>query len=44
MKNSGFPAWLAWGAVFVAALVLTLYLQPDRNLESPQGRETTTQR
>jgi DNA-binding transcriptional regulator YiaG len=44
MKNSSFPAWLAWSAVFVAALVLTLYLQPDRNLESPQGRETTTQR
>ena len=44
MKNSRFPAWLAWSAVFVAALVLTLYLQPDRNLESPQGRETTTQR
>jgi hypothetical protein len=44
MKNPRFPAWLAWSAVFVAALVLTLYLQPDRNLESPQGRETTTQR
>ena len=44
MKNSRFPAWLAWSALFVAALVLTLYLQPDRNLESPQGRETTTQR
>ena len=44
MKNSRFPAWLVWSAVAVAALVLTLYLQPDRNLESPQGRETTTQR
>ena len=44
MKNLGIPAWVAWGAVFVVALVLTLYLQPDRNLESPQGRETTTQR
>ena len=44
MKNSRFPAWLTWGAVFVAALVLTLYLQPDQNLESPKGRETTTQR
>jgi hypothetical protein len=44
MKNPRFPAWLAWSALFVAALVLTLYLQPDRNLESPQGRETTTQR
>jgi hypothetical protein len=30
--------------VFIVALMLTLYLQPDRNLESPQGRETTTQR
>lgn len=44
MKNPRFPAWLAWSALFVAALVLTLYLQPDRNLESPQDRETTTQR
>src|SRR5882757_8990726 len=44
MKNSRFPAWLGWSVLFVAALVLTLYLQPDRNLESPQGQETTTQR
>lgn len=44
MKNPRFPAWLAWSSLFVAALVLTLYLQPDHNLESPQARETTTQR
>ena len=44
MKNPRVPAWLTWGAVFVAALVLTLYLQPDQNLESPKARETTTQR
>lgn len=44
MKNSRFPAWLTWGAVFVVALVLALYLQPDRNLEPSRGGETTTQR
>jgi hypothetical protein len=44
LKNLRFPAWLAWSAVFVVALVLALYLQPDRNLESPKGGETTTQR
>ena len=44
MKNPGFPAWLAWSSLFVAVLVLTLYLQPDRNLEAPKDRETTTQR
>ncbi len=44
MKNPRFPAWLGWSVLFVAALALTLYLQPDRNLESPQSRETTTQR
>ena len=43
-KNPSFPAWLALSSLFVAVLVLTLYLQPDRNLEPPQGRETTTQR
>ena len=44
MNNSKVSVWLVWGALFVAVLVLTLYLQPDRNLESPQDRETTTQR
>lgn len=43
MQNSRFPAWLRWGALFVVALLLTLYLQPDRNLESPRDRETTSQ-
>jgi len=43
MNKSKTPAWLVWGAVFVAALLVTLYLQPDRNLESPHGRETTQQ-
>jgi hypothetical protein len=42
MKNSRFAVWLGWGALFVVALLLTLYMQPDRNLES-QGRETTQQ-
>lgn len=44
VENTRFPTWVGWSALFVAALLLTLYLQPDRNLESPQGRETTTQR
>lgn len=43
MQTSRFPAWLRWGALFVVALLLTLYLQPDRNLESSRDRETTSQ-
>jgi len=43
MNNSKRPAWLVWGALFVAALVLVLYMQPDRNLESSSGRDTTQQ-
>ena len=43
MKNSRLAMWLGWGGLFVVALLLTLYMQPDRNLESPQGRETTSQ-
>lgn len=43
MNNSRPSTWLIWGAVFVAVLLLTLYLQPERNLESPSGRETTQQ-
>jgi hypothetical protein len=43
MQKSKVPAWLRWGALFVVALLLTLYLQPDRNLESPRDRETTSQ-
>ena len=34
MNDSKRPAWLVWGAVFLAVLVLALYMQPDRNLES----------
>ena len=44
MKNTRPATWLIGGALFVAVLCLTMYLQPDRNLESPQGRETTIQR
>ena len=43
MKSSGFTVWLVGGALFVAALCLTLYVQPDRNLESPANRDTTQQ-
>lgn len=43
MKNSRVTAWLGFGALFVAVLLVTLYLQPDRNLESPSGRETIQQ-
>ena len=45
-KNAaaGLSTWLVGGVVFVALLVFTLYLQPDRNFESPVGRETQTQR
>jgi len=41
--GAGLSSWLVGGAVFLALLVLALYLQPDRNLESPAGRESTTQ-
>ena len=43
MNNSRFVVWMGWGALFVVALLLALYLQPDRNLESPQNRDTTQQ-
>jgi hypothetical protein len=42
--RAGLSSWLVGGAVFIALLILALYLQPDRNLESPVSRETTTQR
>ncbi len=43
MKNTGPSAWLFGGALFVALLFLAIYMQPDRNLESPGNRERTTQ-
>ena len=43
MKNTRPSTWLIGGAVFVALLFLAIYMQPDRNLESPEGRERLTQ-
>ena len=43
MKNTKPSVWLIAGALFVAALFLAIYLQPDRNLESYTSRESTTQ-
>ena len=43
MNNSRLTVWLGWGAIFVVALFLVIYMQPDRNLESPQNHETTQQ-
>lgn len=40
----GRERWLVWGVVFVAALTLTLYLQPDNNLEPASGIGVSTQR
>jgi len=42
-KSSGLTVWLVGGALFVAALCLTLYMQPDQNLEAPANRQTTQQ-
>jgi hypothetical protein len=42
--KSGRERWLVWGAVFVAILTLTLYLQPDNNLEPTSGTGVSTQR
>jgi hypothetical protein len=36
--------WLVWGAIFVAVLSVTLYLQPDNNLEPASGTGMSTQR
>jgi len=41
--KSKVSAWLVWTALFVAALLVTQYLQPDRNLEPPRAVETTRQ-
>ena len=43
MKNTRPSVWLIGGALFLAALFLAIYLQPDRNLESYTSRESTTQ-
>jgi hypothetical protein len=43
MKNTRPSTWLVGGAVFVVLLFLAIYMQPDRNLESPEGRERLTQ-
>jgi len=40
----GRERWLVWGVVFVAVLTLTLYLQPDNNLEPASGTGVSTQR
>jgi hypothetical protein len=40
----GHERWLVWGAVFIAVLTLTLYLQPDNNLEHSSGAGVSTQR
>jgi len=42
--KSGYDKWLVWGAVFLAVLTLTLYLQPDNNLEPSSAVGTSTQR
>ncbi|MDP1841296.1 MAG: hypothetical protein Q8N31_12475 [Reyranella sp.] len=36
----GVEKWLVWGVVFVAVLWMTLYLQPDNNLEPSSGAVT----
>ena len=36
--------WLVWGVVFVAALLMTLYLQPGNDLEPASGAGVSTQR
>ncbi|MBI3199628.1 MAG: hypothetical protein HYZ40_19375 [Rhodospirillales bacterium] len=40
----GRERWLMWGAIFVVVLSLTLYLQPDNNLEPSSGTGVSTQR
>ncbi len=36
--------WLVWGVLAVAVLSLTLYLQPDNNLEPASGARVSSQR
>jgi len=40
----GRERWLVWGVIFVVVLSLTLYLQPDNNLEPLSGAGVSTQR
>jgi hypothetical protein len=42
--KSGRERWLMWGVAFVAILTLTLYFQPDNNLEPASGTGVSTQR
>lgn len=42
--NPGREKWLVWGVVFVAVLTLTLYLQPDNNVEPASGAAVSMQR
>jgi hypothetical protein len=40
----GFAPWLVWGALTLAVLLVTVYLQADHNLEpAPRGGGTTQQ-
>jgi hypothetical protein len=43
MKNSKASTWLMWGALAVFMFLVAQYLQPDRNLESPDNQKTTQQ-
>ena len=43
-KPAKVERWLMWGAVFFAVLCLTLYLQPDNNLEPASGIGISTQK
>ena len=42
--KQGHERWLVWGVIFVAVLALTLYLQPDNNLEQSSVAGVSTQR
>jgi hypothetical protein len=42
-KNATVSTWLVWGALLVAVFLVMQYLQPDRNLESPDNQKTTQQ-
>jgi hypothetical protein len=42
-RKSGFAPWLVWGALAVAILLVTVYLQADHNLEPGTRTGGTTQ-